>query len=139
MPTVHGPPSRMKDKVGERFVHVRRQSRGELREAVSARGGDRHSGGANQLERHRVVGHAQSHGRQSGGDGVRNHCFLGKHQSQRAGPVMVSQYFGGRGPVRNQPARHLNGIDVDDQGAGARPAFRSKNALDGLRVERIGA
>ena len=125
--------------VGERFRNVGGGRGREFGEAVGAGRGDGHAGGADQLERHRVRGHAQADRGQTGGDDVRNSGALRDHQRQRAGPVAARKGFGRVRPDGGQGARHLDGIDVDDQRAGPRAALGGEDARHRGGVQRVGA
>ncbi len=123
--------------VGERLGNVRGSRGRKFREAIGAGSGDRHTGGANQFQRQRVRRHAQPDGGQPGGDDVRDFGTLRHHQRQRTGPVAPREHVGGIGPLRRQGARHLDGIDVDDQRTGVRASLGGEDSRHGNRVQRV--
>ena len=98
--------------IRERFRHVLGGGRRKLGEAIGAGRGDRDAGGADQLQRQRMRGHAQADGRQSGGDDVGDRRLL-RHapaSADRASSARASGLGGlrpfarqSRAPSRSNP------------------------------------
>lgn len=110
-----------------------RQFRGSVRRRCS----DGHARGANQTERHRVLGHANGNRGAPAGHDVRHATCLGKDECQRPRPETFGECSRLLRPVGNDGLQHRLVRDVNDQRIDGRPALRVEDSLHGERVESV--
>ena len=102
MPTVHGPPSRMKSTRSPSAVaHVIGGGGRDLREAVGAGRGDGNLRGRDECQRNGMSRHAHAHRRQARGNDFGDRGSLGQDQRERSGPEFFRQSLRNVGPGRS--------------------------------------
>lgn len=123
----------------EFLAHVVGGGGADAAEAVGRGRGDAGAEGAQQLERHRMIGHPQPDGVLAAGDEVWNALVLLEDQGERAGPEGPREGDGVLGDFP-RPGHDLPGVgQVHDQGVVRRAALGGEDLGDGVRVEGVGA
>ena len=87
---------------------------------------------------HRVAGHPDAHGIQTG-TALRCHLGAAGHDDgQRAGTERRHQQLGAFRHFADEAVQHLRACDMDDEGIVLRTSLRHKNLAHGLAVAGIG-
>lgn len=127
------------DAAIEILEHVRGGGGTGVAEEVRAGRGHGYAGLVDELESNRMRGHAHTHQRTAGGNGLGNLWAARKQQRERTRPEGFHQLVGRLGYCGDDSIQHAQVGDVNNHRIPGGALFGGEDALNSRRIERVGA